>query len=91
MATRQNESQITKETNPCWAEGKASLQCLSKNNYDRNACASHFDNYNQCKKFWLNVQRARKASGIKPALPPLSEREGIKKKFQETGTIPTSG
>ena len=62
---------------------------MSDNNYNRDACEAHFNNYNECKKFWGKVQMARKKSGISPALPPFSERAAIKKKYHETGSIPT--
>ena len=49
----------------------------------------YFDNYNTCRKFWANVSRERRAAGIVPDLPPISEREGIKAKYRATGKIPT--
>ena len=69
-------------------ESKASLSCLSKENYEKSACKEYFDNYNNCKKFWLGVQRARRAAGIYPYLPPVSERASIKEKYKSTGKLP---
>jgi len=89
MASRQ-ASKVTDETNPCSAEGAASMKCLSKNNYNKEACGMYFENYNNCKKFWGQVQRARRIAGIYPLLPPIPEREGIKEKYKETGKIPVS-
>ena len=66
------------------------MKCLSKNNYNKEACGVYFDNYNNCRKFWLDVQRARRIAGIYPLLPPISERDEMKAKYKETGKIPVS-
>lgn len=89
-----NPPQITDEKDPCAEESRASLKCLSRTNYDlknRDACQPYFDNYNNCKKFWLGVQKARRVKGISPLLPPLCERGYIKEKYQETGRYPNKG
>ena len=68
---------------------------MSKNNYDQNACAVYFKNYNTCKKFWLEVKRTRNNKGLSPSLPPMSERDSIKKEnmatYKATGKTPYVG
>lgn len=86
--SRINASKVTDEKNPCAAEGRASQKCLSNNNYYKPACQLYFDNYNNCKKFWGEVIKARKRNGLEPQLPPSSEREAFKAKYKETGKIP---
>ena len=80
-------SKVSEEKDPCAVEGKASLTCLSQKNYDQAACQIFFDNYNNCKNFWLGVKRARQLAGITPLLPPVSERAPIKEKYKATGKI----
>ena len=33
------------EADPCYAESQLSIKCLDKNNYVREKCAVHFENY----------------------------------------------
>lgn len=35
---------------PCNAEYTASLKCLDRNRYDKEACAAYFDAYKECRK-----------------------------------------
>lgn len=35
-------------------EHNLSLNCLNKNNFDREKCEVFFVNYNNCKEFWVN-------------------------------------
>uniref|UniRef100_A0A0V0G865 Coiled-coil-helix-coiled-coil-helix domain-containing protein 7 n=1 Tax=Triatoma dimidiata TaxID=72491 RepID=A0A0V0G865_TRIDM len=73
------------ENNPCLKEHNMSLNCLSQNNYDPDECQKYFQNYKLCKSFWNEVRRYRRINGIRPLLPPPSERESIKAKYFETG------
>lgn len=82
--------QVNVSKDPCAQESKLSMKCLNDHDYDRIACQKFFDNYNNCKKFWLSVQRNRRSAGIYPLLPPPEDRDQIKKKYQETGEIPTT-
>ncbi|KAF7998210.1 hypothetical protein HCN44_009608 [Aphidius gifuensis] len=68
----------TVEKNPCFEEHNLAQKCLFKNNFNRDPCVLHFDNYKACKKFWNEVQKTRSRQNIEPALPPLEERRKIK-------------
>jgi len=83
--------QVTHDKDPCWRERDFSMTCLDKNNYDRSACQAQFENYKQCKTFWMNVRLSRSRNGITPHLPDEEERILIKKKYKETGEIPSTG
>lgn len=67
------------ENNPCLAEHKASLKCLDVHGYDKDMCQDKFANYQACVDFWQKIKNERKRNGIKPVLPPLEEREAIRK------------
>lgn len=67
------------ENNPCLTEHKASLKCLDVHGYNRDMCEDKFKNYNSCMEFWLNIKKDRRRKGIEPILPPLEEREAIRK------------
>lgn len=71
------------DKNPCIDESKLVYKCLNDNDYDRMKCEKHFENYRNCKKFWGAVKRERWWHGIKPHLPPASEREQVKKEFSK--------
>uniref|UniRef100_A0A1B0CDV1 Coiled-coil-helix-coiled-coil-helix domain-containing protein 7 n=1 Tax=Lutzomyia longipalpis TaxID=7200 RepID=A0A1B0CDV1_LUTLO len=72
------------KNNPCLKEQELSYKCLDKNNYDREKCEIFFQNYKNCKDFWNRVKSERKWKGIKPYLPDVSEREGIKAAYMAT-------
>ncbi|XP_076180134.1 uncharacterized protein LOC143153140 isoform X2 [Ptiloglossa arizonensis] len=40
-------------SNPCLKEHNLSLMCLDKNDYKPENCEVYFQNYNNCKKFWV--------------------------------------
>ncbi|KAG8315052.1 Coiled-coil-helix-coiled-coil-helix domain-containing protein 7 [Homalodisca vitripennis] len=67
------------ENNPCLKEHRASLKCLDKNGYDKDACGNYFANYRACMGFWNRVRAERRQRGIKPELPPVTEREAIRR------------
>ncbi|RWS22604.1 mitochondrial intermediate peptidase-like protein [Leptotrombidium deliense] len=69
------------ETNPCFAESQISKKCLSDNNYDYDKCEREFENFKACKKFWHSVVQDRRKKGLKPDLPPLSERRALKEEY----------
>jgi len=75
------------EKDPCTLESKASLKCMDDNNYNRSLCQKYFENYQACKKFWGSVYTARKRAGIVPYLAPVNERDGIKRRYIETGKV----
>lgn len=78
---------ISIEKDPCSLESNASMKCLDTNNYDRSMCQQYFDNYIACKKFWGKVSLARSRSGISPSVPPVHERDALKRLYMETGKI----
>ncbi|KAB7504434.1 Coiled-coil-helix-coiled-coil-helix domain-containing protein 7 [Armadillidium nasatum] len=67
--------------NPCIHEQKLSMKCLNDNNFDKESCYEFFDNYNKCKDFWGAIQLDRRRKRIRPYLPPVEERETIKKEY----------
>ncbi|XP_064109325.1 coiled-coil-helix-coiled-coil-helix domain-containing protein 7-like [Macrobrachium nipponense] len=71
------------EKNPCTKEHNQSYKCLEDNDYDRNMCAWYFENYKRCKEFWNDIRVQRRRAGIVPNLPPLEEREEIKRQHME--------
>ncbi|KAG7444293.1 uncharacterized protein BT62DRAFT_899827 [Guyanagaster necrorhizus] len=48
---------------PCEAASKASLSCLSRNDYDRDACQAYFQAYRDCKAAWLQQRRDDRKAG----------------------------
>ena len=66
------------------------MKCLMDTNGDKSKCQKFFDNYNECKTFWYEVQKARRIAGIAPNMPPLHERKAFLSKYIQTGKIPTS-
>ncbi|XP_014209011.1 coiled-coil-helix-coiled-coil-helix domain-containing protein 7 [Copidosoma floridanum] len=68
---------INKETNPCLKEHNLTNNCLVENNYDKEKCELYFENYRNCKQFWLAVQVDRRRKGITPEMPSLEERNKI--------------
>uniref|UniRef100_A0A1B6M6U7 Coiled-coil-helix-coiled-coil-helix domain-containing protein 7 n=1 Tax=Graphocephala atropunctata TaxID=36148 RepID=A0A1B6M6U7_9HEMI len=67
------------ENNPCLKEHKASLNCLDKNGYDKDACSDYFANYRACMGFWNRVKSDRRRNGITPEMPPLDQRDAIRR------------
>ncbi|XP_043673535.1 coiled-coil-helix-coiled-coil-helix domain-containing protein 7 [Vespula pensylvanica] len=67
--------------NPCLKEYDLSLECLSNNNYIRDACQAYFNNYKICQKFWQKIVADRKLKDIKPYLPSPEDRENIKNEY----------
>ncbi|TFK71657.1 hypothetical protein BDN72DRAFT_793634 [Pluteus cervinus] len=48
---------------PCAAASKASMDCLNRNDYDRNACLDYFQAYRDCKKTWIEQRKADRRAG----------------------------
>ncbi|KYB26462.1 coiled-coil-helix-coiled-coil-helix domain-containing protein 7 [Tribolium castaneum] len=67
--------------NPCLKEQEQTYKCFHKNNFDKEACQLHIENYKSCKSFWNFVKSERMRKGIRPALPPVEEREQIKQEY----------
>uniref|UniRef100_A0A2R5L9R9 Coiled-coil-helix-coiled-coil-helix domain-containing protein 7 n=1 Tax=Ornithodoros turicata TaxID=34597 RepID=A0A2R5L9R9_9ACAR len=73
--------------NPCLKEQKLSFKCLDDNLYDKDKCTRYFENYKKCQGFWLSIAKERRRNGIRPYLPPVEEREEIKRKhFEQTAS-----
>ncbi|KAK7686411.1 hypothetical protein QCA50_010635 [Cerrena zonata] len=54
---------MTKFVDPCKAASKASMDCLDKNNYDRDKCLEYFQAYRDCKKAWMEQRKADRRAG----------------------------
>ena len=67
-------------TNPCIKEQQMSLNCIMENYDDQKACKNYFQNVKNCLDFWMKIEIERRRKGIKPALPPVEEREIIKER-----------
>ena len=39
------------------------LKCLDQNNIDKSKCQIYFDNFKNCKTFWMDVKFARRRLG----------------------------
>ncbi|PFH49965.1 hypothetical protein AMATHDRAFT_146378 [Amanita thiersii Skay4041] len=48
---------------PCAAASKASMDCLNRNNYDRDACLDYFQAYRDCKKAWIEKRKEDRRNG----------------------------
>lgn len=42
---------------PCQESAQMSLNCLDRNDYNRDLCKEYFDAYRECKKQWLKARR----------------------------------
>ncbi|CAG9829088.1 unnamed protein product [Diabrotica balteata] len=69
------------ERNPCLKEQDLTFKCFHDHSFDKEACETAIDNYKLCKSFWFAVQKDRRKQGIRPVMPPLSERDNIKRDF----------
>lgn len=43
------------DISPCAAASKASMDCLNRNDYDRDSCLDYFQAYRDCKNTWVSV------------------------------------
>ncbi|XP_057666915.1 coiled-coil-helix-coiled-coil-helix domain-containing protein 7 [Diorhabda carinulata] len=69
------------ENNPCLKEQELTYKCFHDNSFDKEACQLQIENYKLCKSFWYSVQKERRKQGVRPVMPPLSERDSIKREF----------
>ncbi|CDH17382.1 probable Cytochrome c oxidase-assembly factor COX23, mitochondrial [Zygosaccharomyces bailii ISA1307] len=46
---------------PCQESSRMSMNCLDRNNYDRDMCKEYFDAYRECKKQWLHARRQNRS------------------------------
>lgn len=67
------------DRNYCLMEANASMKCLSKNGYDRNACEEYFERYNDCKKEFNSIKNERRRQGFNPS-PDAEEMKELKLK-----------
>ncbi|TIB74156.1 hypothetical protein E3Q22_00976 [Wallemia mellicola] len=58
---RQNKDKVTKYNDPCADAAKKSFECLEDNYYQKDNCREAFENYRNCKAFWLKARREGKA------------------------------
>ncbi|XP_056377947.1 coiled-coil-helix-coiled-coil-helix domain-containing protein 7 [Hyla sarda] len=65
------------DVNPCLEESAASTNCMDSNGYQRDRCASYFNKYKQCRKFWHTIMLKRRGDGVSPAMPTAEERKQI--------------
>lgn len=72
--------------NPCIKENEMSMACMNEHNFDRDQCMIFFQNYRNCMDFWSRVSKDRRRAGIKPNLPPPSERDQIKHEYYMRAT-----
>ncbi|KAJ8925831.1 hypothetical protein NQ315_009683 [Exocentrus adspersus] len=75
------KNQDAEKNNPCLKEQLLSYQCFNDNNFDKEACQLEIENYKTCKSFWHFVTAYRRKKGILPYVPPVEERESIKREF----------
>lgn len=52
---------VTSEKDPCSKEAALSMKCLEKNNCDKAKCHREFNNYTECKTFWMKVRFERRS------------------------------
>lgn len=74
------------EGDPCFKERQMSLKCMDENDYDRDKCFKQFENFKSCNGFWLEVMKQRRRDRIKPVVPPIEERDQIRKEFFNKNT-----
>ncbi|KAF6753002.1 hypothetical protein DFP72DRAFT_1069784 [Ephemerocybe angulata] len=60
FAGRQVTSQFI---DPCAEASKASLDCLNRNDYDRDACLAYFKAYRECKNTWIQQRKDDRRAG----------------------------
>ncbi|KAF8260712.1 cysteine alpha-hairpin motif superfamily, partial [Lactarius quietus] len=48
---------------PCDEASKASMDCLNRNDYDRDKCLDFFQAYRDCKKAWIEQRKADRRAG----------------------------
>ena len=86
MATKKLNRWSDDDTNYCLVEANASMKCLSRNNYNKDACENYFAMYKSCKKEWNEIKNERRRQGLTPN-PSRDEMVALKleknKRLQE--------
>ncbi|TFK25632.1 hypothetical protein FA15DRAFT_590070 [Coprinopsis marcescibilis] len=58
------QRRVTSEfSDPCKPASKASMDCLDRNNYDRDACLEYFKAYRDCKNAWIQQRKDDRRAG----------------------------
>ncbi|KIY52990.1 hypothetical protein FISHEDRAFT_69448 [Fistulina hepatica ATCC 64428] len=55
--------QASQFVDPCVAASKASMECMNRNDYDRNECMEYFQAYRDCKKTWMEQRKNDRQTG----------------------------
>ncbi|KAF9485470.1 hypothetical protein BDN70DRAFT_910104 [Pholiota conissans] len=53
----------SKFIDPCADASKASMDCLNRNDYDRDACLEYFQAYRECKNSWIQQRKEDRRAG----------------------------
>jgi len=53
----------SKFIDPCAAASKASMDCLDRNDYNRDACLDYFQAYRDCKNTWIEQRKQDRRAG----------------------------
>ncbi|KAF8349518.1 hypothetical protein F5887DRAFT_1270347 [Amanita rubescens] len=53
----------SKFIDPCAAASEASMECMNRNDYDRDACLDYFQAYRDCKKAWIQQRKEDRRAG----------------------------
>ncbi|KDR65721.1 hypothetical protein GALMADRAFT_260122 [Galerina marginata CBS 339.88] len=53
----------SKFIDPCAAASQASMDCLNRNDYDRDACLEYFQAYRDCKNAWIKQRKEDRRAG----------------------------
>jgi len=53
----------SKFIDPCAAASKASMDCLNRNDYDRDSCLDYFQAYRDCKNTWIKQKKQDRRAG----------------------------
>ncbi|KIM33328.1 hypothetical protein M408DRAFT_326088 [Serendipita vermifera MAFF 305830] len=54
----------SQHTDPCLAASTASMDCLNRNDYNRDECMEYFRAYRECKSQWLKQRRTDRRAGV---------------------------
>jgi len=53
----------SKFIDPCADASKASMDCLNRHDYDRDACLAYFQAYRDCKNTWIKQRKDDRRAG----------------------------
>ncbi|TDL24024.1 hypothetical protein BD410DRAFT_786738 [Rickenella mellea] len=57
---------VTRFIDPCEQAAKASMECMNRNDYNKEVCTDFFQAYRDCKRTWMDQRREDRRAG-KPA------------------------